>query len=92
MFHRLSYSNGVKTPSWVYQGLLVNIFTYSSSCSLDGIKKWQGRGDDRLIGKQQLDQFPKKIRELADDYLELQEAKPYQVLKEDIDVMKKLNE
>jgi len=58
----------------------------------DGIKKWQGRGKDKLLGKQQLDQFPEKIRELADDYLELQEAKPYQVLKEDIDVMKKLNE
>jgi len=58
----------------------------------DGIKKWQGRGKDKLLGKQQLDQFPEKIRELADDYLELQEAKPYQVLKEDIDVIKKLNE
>ena len=58
----------------------------------DGIKKWQGKGKDTLLGKQQLDQFPEKIRELADDYLELHEAKPYQVLKEDIDVMKKLNE
>ena len=56
----------------------------------DGIKKWQGRGDDRLIGKQQLDQFPKKIRELVDDYLNLQETKPYQVLAEDIDTMKNL--
>ena len=32
------------------------------------------------------------IRELTDDYLNLQEAKPYQVLKEDIDTMKNLNE
>ena len=56
----------------------------------DGIKKWQGRGDDRLIGKQQLDLFPQKIRELIDDYLNLQDAKPYQVLKEDIDTIKRL--
>ena len=56
----------------------------------DGIKKWQGKGKDTLIGKQQLDQFPEKIRELADDFLNLQNEKPYQVLKEDIDVMKKL--
>ena len=55
-----------------------------------GIKEWQGKGKDTLIGKQQLDQYPKKLRQLVDDYLNLQDEKPYQVLKEDIDVMKKL--
>jgi len=56
----------------------------------NGIKEWQGRGKNTLIGQQQIDQYPKKLRQLIDDYLNLQDAKPYQVLKEDIDVMKKL--
>ena len=37
------------------------------------IKKWQGRGKDRLIGKQQLDQYRGKLNEFIDDYLNEQE-------------------
>ena len=55
-----------------------------------GIKEWQGKGKDTLIGKQQLDQYPKKLRQLVDDYLNLQDVKPYEVLKEDVDIMKSL--
>ena len=37
------------------------------------IKKWQGRGKDRLIGKQQLDQYRGKLNEFIDDYLNEQD-------------------
>ena len=56
----------------------------------NGIKEWQGKGKDTLLGKQQLDQYPKKLRQLVDDYLNLQDIKPYEVLKEDVDLMKSL--
>ena len=56
-----------------------------------GIKQWQGKGKDRLIGKQQLDQYPQKLRQLVDDYLNLQDQKPYTVLEEDLDTIFSLN-
>ena len=56
----------------------------------DGIRKWQGRGKKRIIGKQQLDQFSQKLRELVDEYLMIQEGRPYQVLSEDVELMKKI--
>ena len=56
----------------------------------DGIRKWQGRGKKRIIGKQQLDQYPQKLRELVDEYLTIQEGRPYQVLSEDVELMKKI--